>query len=112
MTEPKPNNRANTIKGLEFCGWAWDQTARTSKFRVYVREGGKEKMLVGKSGALRLCREGKTVAESVSLTGGRIHRAYQAVGACGGWTSVGQATMQFMTELGRRPTTPISPVQL
>ena len=93
------NSKQHTIAGLEACGWKLDSTARTSKYRVYVSPDGSISLLVGKSGALRILREG-TIAKSASITGGKRHIAMQAVGRVAqSLTSVAQAQRMFESNL-------------
>jgi len=78
-------SRKATIAGLKAMGWTEDPNPTTRKYEVFVKPdyaltGVGKKMLVGRSGALRLQNEGDTVASSSSLTGGRIHAAICQVG--------------------------------
>jgi len=93
-----PNNRQHTIAGLEACGWKLDTTARTNKYQVYARTDKDYRLLVGKSGALRLTRG--TISDAMSCTGGQMHLALQAVGRVAkSLTSVEQAQRMFESEL-------------
>jgi hypothetical protein len=94
----KLNPRQLTIRGLEACGWKLDSTAKTNKYRVYTRDGDDQLYLVGKAGGFRTMRRGEPLTESISLTGGRAHRAYQAVGdPAYRFESVKQAQATFTT---------------
>ena len=73
-----PNSKQHTIAGLESTGWTRDTTARSSKYLVYTKAGQTFRLLVGKSGALRMTTS--TVSESISITGMQRHLAFQAVG--------------------------------
>ena len=81
------SGKQRTIDGLLACGWVLDTNARTSKYQVFAptfdeRYGNEDrKLLVGKSGALRLLTAKRTaVADSLSITGGSYHKALQVVG--------------------------------
>lgn len=70
------------IRGLEACGWTRDPSAKTKKFQVYKSAIDERRAYVGRSGALRLAKDGSVpVAKTISHTGGVVHRAYMAVGA-------------------------------
>jgi hypothetical protein len=76
------NNKQATIAGLEALGYKRTLgRVNTRKYVVYERENDAIAYLVGKSGALRYTRT--TVANSVSITGMRIHKAFQLVGRNG-----------------------------
>lgn len=69
------------IRGLEACGWTRDPSAKTKKFQVYKSAIDERRAYVGRSGALRLAKDGSVpVAKTISHTGGVVHRAYIAVG--------------------------------
>ena len=93
-----PNSKQHTIAGLEATGWTIDTTARSSKYLVYIRGDKPYRLLVGKSGALRMTRG--TISDSFSMTGGRSHRAFAAVGRVAkSLTSVEQAQRMFEANL-------------
>lgn len=75
---PKPTQTALLKAGLVACGWKEDNNARTSKYTVYVKDNAGYKYLVGKSGAFR--KTTSTVANSRSLTDGKVKKAYIKVG--------------------------------
>jgi len=71
-----------TINGLLACGWTLDENARSSKYLVYVRPDVGRRMLVGKSGALRMTTTSRpAISDSLSLTGTSFHRALRTIGS-------------------------------
>ena len=76
------SNRDKMIKGMELCGWT--KTGSTAKYDIYhvVGNTGKAdtRMLVGRRGALRVCRNGAPIASSISLQGKLKQRAFQYLG--------------------------------
>lgn len=72
--------KEKTIRGLVATGWV--EISGTAMYRRFERDG--VEMLVGKAGALRSMSAGKPISESISLSGGRTHRAYQYVGEFAG----------------------------
>jgi hypothetical protein len=68
-------NSKSTIAGLTAMGWTLDPQPPTRKYAVYRNPDFAFRLLIGKSGALRKLPHGGTVAGSISLTGGRYHRA-------------------------------------
>jgi hypothetical protein len=89
------SNRQLTINGLLACGWREVKPAPSRKYVTFVRLDGQGRFFVGKSGALRYSKLG-TVADSMSYTDGRQHRAYRSVGDPSiHWTSVDAARAAF-----------------
>jgi hypothetical protein len=71
-----------TIDGLTACGWQEDTNATTRKYLVFVRSDVGRKMLIGKSGGLRMVTTARpAISQSLSLTGGRYHDALRVVGS-------------------------------
>ena len=92
-------NRDKTIAGLKATGWIPDTAARTSKYLVLEFPGRRDRILIGRSGAIR--KTPSTVAMSISLTGGRWHKALQTVGErAGQYSSVEQAQADLRFLLG------------
>ena len=69
------NKKNATIKGLLACGFT-EEPGRSRKYRTFV--GRTATFLVGKSGAFR--RTYSTIALSRSLTGSKLHDAFEYVG--------------------------------
>ena len=79
--------RDTLIAGIKACGWVEEQNPRTTKYRVFHREGASHpldtRLLVGRSGALRRT-VGGSVAASTSLTDRPCYKAHLYVGEiCG-----------------------------
>ena len=74
----KLTKKQATINGLIACGAKIDYARgdRSSRYTYYVI--GEVTYLIGKGGAFRRTRT--TVAESFSLTGTRLHAAYEYIG--------------------------------
>jgi hypothetical protein len=71
--------RARTIAGLLAMGYK-DFSPPERKYRSFHRIGQPRHYLVGKSGGLRLVLSGQQLADSLSITGGKEHRALSEVG--------------------------------
>ncbi|MCG3778552.1 MAG: hypothetical protein JW388_1273 [Nitrospira sp.] len=81
------NSKALTIAGLIARGYV--ETPSTSrKYKVFARQDSDRKYIIGSAGALRVLIASRHAIEagnvpiswSVSLTGTREHKAFQAVG--------------------------------
>jgi hypothetical protein len=83
------SNKQRTIDALIASGGV--EIAGASKlyrvFRVEWPDGRVYRYLVGRSGALRCCRDDEPIAASKSLTGGRLHRHLIAGGTIGNFMS-------------------------
>jgi len=82
------SNRQATINGLLQLGFRRNYLRDTRKYEVYMLEDARAnavgmQFLIGKQGALRLCRVGSSIAESKSLTDMPVHKALQYVGRSG-----------------------------
>jgi hypothetical protein len=70
------SNKQDMIDGL--LAFGYEEQKPLSKYRVFLKPGSDQKLLIGKSGALRMTRS--TVANSRSWTGGKYAKAYAYVG--------------------------------
>jgi hypothetical protein len=94
ITTTTPVSREATIAGLIAMGWTETANPSTRKYRVFAHPDNPCKYLIGRSGALR--KTGGTVAQSISLTGNRVHRAICEVGnGCFRFESTAQAEEVF-----------------
>lgn len=99
------NSKALTIAGLLARGYV--ETPSTSrKYKVFARPDSDRKYLVGSAGGLRVVTGNGPISGSVSLTGTRAHKAFQAVGKFAAKTNtVEQNDAMFAGEMKTLTTT-------
>ena len=73
------NSKALTIAGLVSRGFS-EMPSTSRKYKVFARPDSDRKYLIGSAGALRVVVGNEPISGSVSLTGTRAHKAFQAVG--------------------------------
>ena len=98
---PKKKTQKELLEaGLKACGWKEDVSARSTRYKVFTKDGTDVKCLIGKGGAFR--RTKTTVSNSRSATDSMEHVAYKKVGLrAESYSSVEQAMADYQSFYGK-----------
>lgn len=91
-------SKRDLLAGLRAIGY-WEVPSTSRKYLMFARTtaDGARRLLVGRSGALRLLpSDERRVDHSISLTGGKVHRAICEVGRRAPYPNVEVAMADYL----------------